>query len=161
MLLLTSLLMSCDSSGERELSSYINKIKTRPSRRIEPLPEFTPLPKFVYPENDARRGPFTPRVVQQVDTFTPNTNRPKQALEAFPLEALKYVGILKEGSIVWGLIKEPKGLVTRVKRGDYMGQNFGQVISIQDKYIKLEEAIQVAGKWEKRQVTMNLTTPEK
>jgi type IV pilus assembly protein PilP len=159
-LLLSLMLIACGSSGTRDLNNYINNIKIRKSKSIEPLPEFTPLPVFIYPEQDSRRSPFKPRVVMQTDTFSPNVKRPKQPLEAFPLDALKFVGILKQGPVVWALIKQPDGLVTRVKPGDYMGQNYGQVINIKDKIIKVEEAVQVAGKWEKRDITINLKVPD-
>lgn len=160
MILLSCILSACDTPGTRDLNRYINDIKLRPAKSIEPLPEFTPLPKFIYPEQDSRRSPFKPRVIVQADTFSPNVKRPKQPLEAFPLDALKFVGILKQGPIVWALIKQPDGLVSRVKPGDYMGQNYGQVISIKEKFIKLQEAVQVAGKWEKRDITINLKAPD-
>ena len=159
-ILLSSMLVACGSSGSSELNHYINDIKTRKSKPIEPLPEFTPLPKFIFPEQDNRRSPFKARVVRQADTFSPNVKRPKQPLEAFPLDALKFVGILKQGSTVWALIKQPDGVVSRVKPGEYMGQNYGQVIAIKDKFMKVEEAVQVAGKWEKRDVTINLKMPD-
>ncbi len=56
-----------------------------------------------------------PVIEQRIDMAAPNTKRPKQPLEAFPLDALKFVGILKEGNIVWALIKEPNGVVTEQK----------------------------------------------
>ena len=127
---------------------------------IEPLPEFKPLSKFIFPETDNRRSPFKARVVEQADIFSPNIKRPKQPLEAFPLDALKFVGILKQSPIVWALIKQPEGLVTRVKPGDYMGQNYGQITAIKDKVIMLDEAVQVEGKWEKRHIKINLKVPD-
>lgn len=153
-------LIGCGSSNESDLNRYINHVKSKPARPIEPLPEFKPLAKFIFPEVDHRRSPFKPRVVQQGDVFSPNIKRPKQPLEAFPLDALIFVGILKQGSTIWALIKQPEGLITRVKPGDYMGQNYGQIIAIKDKVILLDEAVQVEGKWEKRHVKINLKVPD-
>jgi type IV pilus assembly protein PilP len=153
------LLASC-GGDDTDLNNYINQIKSRPAAPIEPIPEFKPLPKFIYPEDTKRRSPFNPVVNQQSDDFSPNIKRPKQPLEVFPLDALKFVGILKNGPIVWALVSQPGGLVSRVKAGDYMGQNYGQVLLIKDKYIRLEETIQVSGKWEKKLIRLNLRSPK-
>ena len=160
MVLLSLVLVACSSSEDTELSSYINNIKLRPAKPIEQIPEFKPLPTFIYPEEDNRRSPFKPRVVTQAETFSPNEKRPKQPLEAFPLDALKFVGTLRQGSVIWGLIKQPDGLVSRVKAGDYMGQNYGQITSIQAKIIKIEEAVRLEGKWEKRVMSIDLNMPD-
>lgn len=157
--LLPLLLIAC-SSDDSELNRYINTVKTRPARPIEPIPEFQPLKKFIYPEVDNRRSPFKPVVVEQEEAFAPNIKRAKQPLEAFPLDALNFVGILKEGPTAWALISQPGGLVSRVKPGDYMGQNYGQILSIQEKTIQLEETVKVAGKWEKKKITINLRAPK-
>ena len=157
--LLFLLLFSC-SSEDSELNRYINTVKTRPARPIEPIPEFQPLKKFIYPEADNRRSPFKPVVVEQEDKFAPNIKRPKQPLEAFPLDALNFVGILKEGPTIWALISQPGGLVSRVKPGDYMGQNYGQILTINDKTLHLEETINVGGKWEKKKIILNIRAPK-
>lgn len=150
----------CGASEDEELTQYIHSIKSQPKRPIEPIPEYKPLPAFVYPEGDSRRSPFKPMVApRRVEQFAPNTNRPKQPLEAFPLDALKFVGILKEGPIIWALISQPNGLVSRVKQGDYMGQHYGQVLSIKDNEIKIVEYVQSNDVWEKKPVTINLQVP--
>jgi len=157
---LSFLLISC-SSDDSELTHYINKIKSRRPKPIEPIPDFEQLPKFTYPEGENRRSPFKPIIPkQQADLFAPNIKRPKQPLESFPLDALKFVGILKEDSNIWALIAQPGGMVTRVKMGDYMGQNYGQVISIKDKIIKIQEALKIGGKWEKKDISMSLKAAE-
>lgn len=143
-----------------ELRRYMHEVKTRPAKPIEPIPVFESLPKFVYPEEEKRRSPFKPIIAeQQEDRLAPNIDRPKQPLEAFPLDALKFVGILKEGTTVWGLISQPGGLISRVRPGDYMGKNYGQIVRISETAIELEETIKVAGKWEKKRITLTLHQP--
>lgn len=159
--IITAVIAACTSSADEELSRYINQIKMRAAKPIEPIPVFIPLEKFVYPEQDNRRSPFKQKeVAKAVDQFAPDTKRVKQALEQFPLDALKFVGILKQGAVVWALISQPNGDVTRVKIGDYMGQNFGRVISINETTLKLEETIQIAGKWERKITTFNLNASD-
>lgn len=156
-------LTACGPSEDTELRHYISEIKSRPARPIEPMPTFEPTPKFSYPEIEARRSPFKPITIepQQVaDIHAPNLNRAKQPLEAFALDALKFVGILKEGSTVWALISQPDGVVTRVKVGDYMGKNFGQIVSIKNDMITLVETVQLSGKWEKKEIILKMHTSE-
>lgn len=151
----------CGSSDEATLKRYILQVKSRPAHPIEPIPELKPLPKFIYPEADSRRSPFKARVVaSKMDTFAPNVKRQKQHLESFPLDALKFVGILEQGATRWALIKEPSGLVSRVRAGDYMGQNYGQVTRINAKLVQLDEAVRIGGKWEKKSIVMNLSVPD-
>ena len=151
------MLSGCGSSSDTELARYINQVKLRPAKKIEPIPEFKPAKQFIFPENDIRRSPFKPMQVEKKSQINaPNLNRQKGPLEAFPLDALKFVGTLKEGQELWALMQEPGGLITRVKIGDYLGKNYGELLSIQDKVIKIEETIQVEGRWEKKIVIMNL-----
>ena len=159
LLFMAMILVACDSEEDDDLSRYIRQVEARKARPIAPIPTFLPLERFAYPENEKRRSPFKPKeTVNTNDQFAPNTKRPKQALEFFPLDALKFVGILKQGSITWGLISEPNGEVTRVKIGNYMGKNFGRIISINETTLKLEETTQSSGKWEKKITTFNLNT---
>ncbi len=152
-----SMLLYACSSSEDELSRYIHSVKNRPSKPIEPIPEFKPLAKFVFPADDKRRSPFKPIEHEtQTDINSPDTKRLKQPLEAFPLDALKFVGILKQGQNIWGLILQPGGAVNRVHLGEYMGKNYGQIIRIRDNAIDIEESVQVGGRWEKRKITLNL-----
>jgi len=154
-------LTACSSSADTELSHYISEIKARKARPIEPIPQFPPLAKFTYPESDSRRSPFKPKeVLSEVDKLAPDPNRPKQPLEKFPLDSLKFVGLLKQNAMVWALMSQPNGEVARVKLGDYMGQNFGKVVSINTKSLKLEELVQVEGKWKKQTTTINLNARE-
>ncbi|TAL59097.1 MAG: pilus assembly protein PilP [Legionella sp.] len=158
LLVALSVLLTACSSDNTDLQNYINEVKQRPGRPIEPIPKLSPLPIFKYPEGDVRRSPFKPVNVHKTDQFAPDQKRKKQPLEMFPLDALKFVGTLKEGNVIWALIKEPDNQVLRVRIGDYMGQNYGRVIAIKEDMLKLEESLQDAGKWQKKVTTINLDT---
>jgi len=154
-----SLLMSACTGDNSDLQNYINDVKQRPGKPIEAIPKLAPLPIFKYPENDTRRSPFKPvDLKKRNDINAPDKNRKRQPLEFFPLDALQYVGTLKQGSEIWALIRQPDKQVVRVRIGDYMGQNYGRVISIKDDAIKLEETVKDTGSWEKRITTINLDT---
>lgn len=157
---LIMLLVGC-GSVENDLQKYIREVKRRPGKPVEPIPTYQPPPKFSYPENDKRRSPFKPikGLNEPSEQFTPDFDRPKQPLEAFPLDALKFVGTLKRGAQFYALIQKPNGVITRVRAGDYMGKNFGQIINITDEAIELEETIKEGGKWEKKSITLRLRSP--
>jgi len=162
-LMLTAVWLLCGcSSADEELERYIHRIKSRPPKpALDPIPEFKSLPKFIYPENESRRSPFKQfQVVKPPDMYAPNLARTKQPLEEFPLDALQFVGILKQGPSLWGLISQPGGLISRVKVGDYMGKNFGQVTSVKETSITVVETIMVSGQWEKKTITLDLRVPK-
>lgn len=153
------LLLSACSGDNSDLVKYINEVKSRPGRPIEPIPKFAPLPIFRFPENDNRRNPFKPiDQKKRNDIYAPDKKRPKQPLESFPLDALKFVGTLKKDNEIWALIKQPDGQISRVRVGDCMGQNYGRIILIKNDLIKLEETVQKSGTWEKQSTTINLDT---
>ena len=152
------ILVAC-AAGNADLIQYINQVKNRKTRAIAPIPVFHPLPAFKFPDNDNRRNPFKPTNQKKyVDPFAPDQHRIKQPLEAYPLDALKFVGTLKQGTDIWALIRQPNQQVTRVRVGDYMGQNYGRVMSIKDEAIQLEETLKDSGAWEKKMTTLNLDT---
>ena len=120
-LLLVSVLVflsACGGSNKDEkLAKYIKTVKSRAGLRIEPIPKYKPLEKFHYPENQVRRSPFTPiQSKKRANLDAPNVHRPKQFLEQYPLDSLHFVGVLKQGARIWGLIALPKtGEIKRVK----------------------------------------------
>ena len=86
----------------------------------------------------------------------PDLNRRKEPLEAFPLEQLKMVGTLNQANVTYALVKADKTLY-RVKKGNYLGQNFGLIVDITDSEIKLKEIVQdTAGDWTERESVIPL-----
>lgn len=157
---LSLLLVAC-SGNNGDLVRYIKEIKHRKTREIEPIPSFAPLPTFKFPDNgNRRRNPFKPvtQKKEEVDVNVPDKNRPKEPLEAYPLDALKFVGTLRQGNEIWALIKLPNGDITHVGTGNYMGQNYGRVVSIKNNSIQLIETTQTSGKWEKHKIKLELYT---
>lgn len=157
-IILSWLLNGC-SGDNSDLVKYINDIKARPALKIEPIPQFAPLPIFKFPENDNRRNPFKPiDQKKRTDLYAPDQKRVKQPLEAYTLDSLQFVGTLKEGNAIWALIRQPDKQIVRIRIGEYMGQNYGRVILIKNDLLKLEETIKNSGAWEKQITTINLYT---
>ena len=158
-LLIISILFigGCSDTGD-DLDRFIKKTKMKKGRVIEPIPDIAEPEKFQYPETLKRRNPFKPvgKETANQDQLAPDYNRPKMPLEQFPLDSLKFVGTLKDSRTRWGLISDPSGRITRVKTGDYMGKNYGRIISISNASLELEESLKVGGQWKKKKTTFRL-----
>lgn len=142
---LTAALAACNP-GDRELQAYIDDVKARQGGQIEPLPEVTPPPSFVY-EADRRRSPFVSdrraRVAANANAVPgPDPNRPREFLEEVPLDTLSMVGTLSRNTgSSFGLVRDSEGRVHRVTVGNYVGQNYGRITSITESEIQLVELI--------------------
>jgi type IV pilus assembly protein PilP len=156
-------LTACGGEQFGDLKAEL-KEKTKDLRgRIDPLPvvkPYEPVPYKVFDMPD----PFSSAKIELVTKsasaggggLKPDLNRPKEPLEAYPLESLKMVGVLQQKAAHFALVKADRGLY-RVKVGNYMGQNFGLITAISDSQIELRELIQDAsGDWTERQSTLQL-----
>jgi type IV pilus assembly protein PilP len=145
-LLCAALLLGACGGSNSDLQQYIDEVKSRPGRRIEPLPPIRPAPSYVY-EAGTRRSPFVPDAPESIAAANPNAvdgpdqDRPREFLEQFPLDALRMVGSLEINQIKAGLVQASDGLVHRVTVGNHLGQNYGRVTSISDSEIELIEII--------------------
>jgi type IV pilus assembly protein PilP len=152
-------LTSCSSEIE-ELKSFVRDSEKGLPRRIEPLPPVKPFEPFTYEGFDLP-DPFKPRKLAPPKEgagggIAPDLNRRKEPLEAFPLEQLKMVGTLSQGKDVFAIVRADKTLY-RVKKGNYMGQNFGLITDVTESEIKLKEIVQdSAGDWAERQSVLPL-----
>lgn len=82
--------------------------------------------------------------------------RRRQPLEAYPLDSMQYVGMLQKDGRAVALIKVDN-LLYQVRTGDFIGQNFGRVITIDESQVALREVAQdAAGEWVERSAMLNL-----
>jgi len=152
-------LAGCSSEMD-ELKQFVRESDKGLPRRIEPLPPVKPFEPFTYEGFDLP-DPFKPRKLSDRKEGTggglaPDLNRRTEPLEAFPLEQLKMVGTLSQGKDTYALVRADKTLY-RVKKGNYMGQNFGLITDVTENEIKLKEIVQdSAGDWAERQSVLPL-----
>ena len=136
--------LSACSANMDELDAYINEIKSKPGRGIDPLPEIKPYEVFSY-EADDMRSPFQPDSAQVVTNtagaVTIDEERIREYLEGFPLDSLRMVGTLDMDNTYYGLVQTSDGLIHRVIPGNYMGQNYGRITDITESEIGLVEVI--------------------
>lgn len=143
--------------GMDDLHSFIAETGKDMQGKIEPLPEVKVYEPFSYNAFDLP-DPFKPRKLSTGGGgMQPDMNRPKEPLEAFSLETLKLVGSLSRKGTIHAVIKTPDNAVYRVKKGNYVGQNFGLITQISDTEVTLREIIQdSAGDWSERTSTLIL-----
>ncbi len=165
---LVVLLAACTRSGQKfdDLRDYMEEVRARPAPPIEPLPEFKSYQAFAYGAA-TMRSPFErPVDVKQVrpqgdPDLKPDTDRVKEYLEQFPIGDLKMVGTLERNGNIWALVRDPEGSVHRVSQGDFMGMNHGEIQSISEQQIELEEIVSDgAGGWLKRARTVRLASQQ-
>ncbi len=142
-LISAAVLTGCSQSVD-DLYGYIEQAKSEHVGSVKPIPQFKPYETFTYSAK-LLRDPFEAVVDieedDKSDLLSPDKARPKQPLEAFPLDTLRMVGVLEQGDNLWGLIEDPKQVVHRVQVGNYMGQNEGAITSITEGEIILVEII--------------------
>lgn len=127
--------------GLDELRGEIEKAKARPGGRIEPLPEVLPYESYAY-SMSGERSPFVQsRAGETAGGPRPDSNRPREYLEQFPLDTLRMVGTLKLGGSNYGLVQTKDGLIHRVVPGNHLGQNDGRITSVNDARIAVVEIV--------------------
>ena len=158
-MLLSVLLSACGSNQGDDLDKFMASAANDMGKGVEPLPEVLPYSPLQYNADGTLSDPFKARkAANKSGALQPNTNRPKEALEAFPLESLKYVGSMSKNKSTYALIKTPDNTIQQVKSGNYIGPNFGLVTQINESDIVVKEIIQddLTGDWVERKVSINL-----
>jgi len=139
--------LSACSEDMDDLDEYVNRIKSRPGGRIDPLPEITPYEVFTYiADVEGKRSPFVPDTPQVTTSgvgggIRPDSDRSREFLEGFPLDTLRMVGTLHIAEIMYGLVQTSDGLIHRVVPGNYLGQNDGRIDEVDESEIALVEII--------------------
>jgi type IV pilus assembly protein PilP len=157
------LLAGCAGEQMQELESWVKDADNMPRPRIEPLPEVKPFEAFAYTaDKDGLLDPFRPKKIEAPKQaagsgIQPDLNRPREPLEGYPLENLRMVGTLAQNRAVYALIKTPDNNLFRVRKGNYLGQNFGLITAIDEASVQLKEIVQDGvGEWSERASTLQL-----
>lgn len=152
-------------SGHGELEQWVNEEKAKKGAPLEPLPIIRRFETFEYKDQEMR-DPFSPSATEQEQNVSsgprPDQNRPREPLEAFPLDGLAMVGTIGTGAKAEGLVKDPDGVIHRVHSNNYLGQNYGRITAISEDHVDLVELVpNGSGGWMERQATMALSDIKK
>jgi type IV pilus assembly protein PilP len=90
------------------------------------------------------------------ELIAPELARRKEALEAFPLDAMAMVGSMNRNGQPVALVRVDK-LLYKVRVGEYLGLNYGRITRINETEVALREIVQdAAGEWIERVATLQL-----
>ena len=156
-------LAGCSASFD-DVESQMQAIRAKPRGRVDPPPEFTPMPTYTYAAHQLR-SPFAPPASadQQVaglgKQVEPDLNRPQEYLERFSLEALRFKGTLQRpNGPHFAIIEDSNGSSQRVKVGNYMGKNQGKIVDITPTQVAIVEIVPDGRDgWVERPRTLNLS----
>lgn len=153
--------VACVNNDFDDLEKYAAQINARKPSPIEPLPEIKKHETFLY-NKVGLRNPFQkqekPDSLAEIEAGVgpgPDLDREKESLEAYPLDTLRMVGTVFHNSKLWGLVRTGDKVIHRVLPGDYMGQNYGKIVSLNEELIELNEFVKTSGKrWRERQASL-------
>lgn len=158
-----AVLAACSAQLD-ELQAWTDQERRTARPSIKPL---QPPTKFEPQAYEALNGvePFSTQklsVAAKQEAAQPNSvlaaemNRRREPLEAFPLDSISMVGSMSRRDGRYAVLKVD-GLLYYVKRGDYLGQNFGRVVKIDENELSLREVVQdPSGEWVERITTLQL-----
>ena len=162
--LLPLLLAGCSDSDVKEVNQWMDETTRSTKVKVDPIAEpktFIPFAYNIREEVD----PYDPnkllaelaRAAEAApNPLKPDATRRKEPLEAYPLDTMKMVGSLKSKGIIYGLLQIDK-TIYHVRHGARLGQNNGQITSVNDEGIGIKEIIQDAGgEWVERMTKLEL-----
>jgi len=156
------LLYGCGGEEYQDLRDFVKNSGADMRGKIEPPPEVKPYEYFAYNNETNLPNPFKPR---KQDSRTgggsginqPDLDRPKEALEDFPLESLKMVGYLYQNKVGYAVIRASDNKLYRVKAGNHLGLNFGLIKEVTDSSVMIKELVQdSSGDWTERDSSLQL-----
>jgi type IV pilus assembly protein PilP len=166
-LALVAVLLGAGCGGEEhsDLKEELNQLTKDLRGRVDPLPQVRPYEPVPYTA-EGQIDPFRPERIEVAGAgraasastalIEEQKKRPPEPLEAFPLESIQMLGTITQNKETFALVRAGPNLY-RVKKGNYMGQNFGVITGIDEAQISLKELVQDStGDWVERQSALQL-----
>jgi len=158
------MLTGCGGGAHDDLKLWMKDATKDMKGHVPPLPEIKPYAAVSYDAGDAL-DPFKPFGSELEKKgggggLKPDFNRPKEPLESYPLESLKMVGLMQQGTVRHAVIRAGASIF-QVKIGNHLGQNFGVITAITDNEVRIKELVQdPGGDWVERTSTLELQEQE-
>jgi type IV pilus assembly protein PilP len=158
--------VGCSGGNETELRTWMEDTRKTMRPTTQPVPEPKQFSPYTY-EAKALIDPFDPQKMilaaarqaqsrSSTSSIRPDLDRRREMLEGYPLDQLKMVGTLRQAGNQVALI-DAAGQTFMVRRGNYMGQNFGLVTNITETDVDVKEIVQdAAGEWIERPTKLEL-----
>ena len=166
-LALAAMVLAAGCGGDEygDLKEELNQLTKDLRGRVDPLPQVRPYEPVPYTA-EGQIDPFRPARIEVAGAgraasastalIEEQKKRPPEPLEAFPLESIQMLGTITQNKETFALVKAGPNLY-RVKKGNYMGQNFGVITGIDEAQISLKELVQDStGDWVERVSALQL-----
>jgi type IV pilus assembly protein PilP len=166
----TLALAGCGSEEHSDIKQWMKEATKDVRGKVPPLPEIKPFPAVSYDAGDIT-DPFR---ASKIDAMAkpgegankPDLNRRKEELEKYPLESLKFVGLLRNDKSLYAVIVADKKIY-RAQVGNYIGENYGRIREIQaspgldEGRLVLDERVQEpSGDWTMRETILEMQVQE-
>jgi type IV pilus assembly protein PilP len=163
-LLATVVLAGCGDGSVAEVRTWMKQVEKDTLPAVKPLPEPKQFVPYAYDPREAIE-PFNPdKLLGEMARVAaasgnpnkPDTNRPKELLENYPLDTMRMVGTLQKSGVNYALVQIERS-VFQVRPGQRIGQNYGMVTRVTDGAIDIREVMQDAtGDWVERMAKLEL-----
>ena len=155
----------CGADEHGDLKEELNQLTKDLRGRVDPLPQVRPYEPVPYTAEGVI-DPFRPERIEVASArgspsasaalIEEQKKRPPEPLEAFPLESIQMLGTITQQKETFALVKAGPNLY-RVKKGNYMGQNFGVITTIDEGQISVKELVQDStGDWVERMSSLQM-----
>lgn len=165
LVLACSALVACAGGDNEDLRQWMAEAGKDVKGSIPPLPQVKPYEPVPY-DVGSLVDPFKATKIGSDQKkggsggLQPDMDRAREPLEAYPLESLKYVGVMTKKKSSYAIILVD-GSLYQVRVGNYMGQNFGVITAISEAEVALKELVQdPSGDWVERVSTLLLQGQE-
>lgn len=162
LIFISAILSGCSPNVDEEVLKFVKETKEKKSKYVSKIPKIPEMASFQYKAFELR-DPFVPYSTPSAETSVssyqggPDLNRPREALEAFPLDSLQMVGTIERDGIFCALLKNTSGNIYRASVGNYVGQNSGKIEKINGTEIAVKEWLSNGkGGWQEHILTIPL-----
>lgn len=166
---LLSGLAGCGDGGVQEIKQWMDDARKQTKvavPKLSPPKQFIPFSyggkNSIDPFNPIKLSVALARLkTNSSGALKPDLERRRDPLESYPLDTLKMVGTLEKPGLSYALLQVDKA-VFQVKVGNYIGQNFGMITSINETEVNVKEIVQDAsGDWVERKAKLELQETKK
>lgn len=162
-------LTGCDATDQGEVEQWMSQVRRDMKVSTQEIPPPRKFEPFQY-EQQKNIDPFNPAKIELAlqklaskssSGLKPDMDRRREPLEAFPLDTIRMVGVLRRPDAVAALLQVDR-VVYQARVGNYVGQQFGMITKISETEVTLKEIVQdAAGEWVEQITTLQLQESKK